>query len=133
MNKVKSFWEQFDIGGNEMLFVLNRLRKKDVKDLSNQEKINLIKKIYKERMEKDKKIIDENQKLLNKLKLKMQIENNKLVKIKAQDNFFKCEDKIQNFEDYENKLKDTIKKRTPHYQHNLKIYQKLDAWKQIKN
>jgi len=133
MNKVKSFWEQFDIKGDEMLIVLNRLRKKDAKDLSNQDKINLIKNIYKEKAEKNKKIIDENQKLLNKLKLKMQIENNKLIKIKGQDNFFKCEDKIQNFEDYENKLKDTIKKKTPPYLHNLKIYQKLNDWKPIKN
>jgi len=131
MSKLKSFWQQFGIEGDEMIIVLNRLRKQDAKNLSNQEKIDLIRNIYKEKVINDKEFIDKRQNYLSKLKLKMQIENKKLLKIKAQDNFFKSEDKLQDFEENSQKIENEINKKMKRYRKNLAIYQKLDNWKKL--
>ncbi len=131
MSKIKSFWEQFGIEGDEMIIVLNRLRKQDAKNLSNQEKIDLIRNIYKEKVIIDKEFIDKRQNYLSKLRLKMQIENKKLLKIKAQDNFFKSEDKLQDFEENSQKIENEINKKMKRYKKNLEIYQKLDNWKKL--
>lgn len=131
MSKLKSFWQQFGIEGDEMIIVLNRLRKQDAKNLSNQEKIDLIRNIYKEKVINDKEFIDRRQNYLSKLRLKMQIENKKLLKIKAQDNFFKSEDKLQDFEENSQKIENEINKKMKRYKKNLAIYQKLDNWKKL--
>jgi len=131
MSKLKSFWQQFGIEGDEMIIVLNRLRKQDAKNLSNQEKIDLIRNIYKEKVINDKEFIDKRQNYLSKLKLKMQIENKKLLKIKAQDNFFKSEDKLQDFEENSQEIENEINKKMKRYRKNLAIYQKLDNWKKL--
>lgn len=127
-SKVKSFWEGFGITGDEMIFVLRRLSKHDARDLSNKDKVLLVKNIYEQRTKKDRDFINHYQNKMNKKKLKIKIENDKLLKIKAQNNFFNSEDKLQEYEEKILNYKRKIKGRMKSFNKNNNIYLLLQKY-----
>ena len=108
MNKAKEFWERFGIKGENFIKIMKILTKPEYKELSKQEKINIIKKMYQEKTNKYKKILDNEQKKLNNIKFKLKVENNRLVKRKSEEKFFKSEDNIQNYEEIVQPIKNNI-------------------------
>ena len=108
MNKAKEFWERFGIKGEYFIKIMKILTKPEYKELTKQEKINIIKKMYQEKTNKYKKILDNEQKKLNNIKFKLKVENNRLVKRKSEEKFFKSEDNIQNYEEIVQPIKNNI-------------------------
>jgi len=108
MNKAKEFWERFGIKGENFIKIMKILTKPEYKELTKQEKINIIKKMYQEKTNKYKKILDNEQKKLNNIKFKLKVENNRLVKRKSEEKFFKSEDNIQNYEEIVQPIKNNI-------------------------
>jgi len=108
MNKAKEFWERFGIKGENFIKIMKILTKPEYKELTKQKKINIIKKMYQEKTNKYKKILDNEQKKLNNIKFKLKVENNRLVKRKSEEKFFKSEDNIQNYEEIVQPIKNNI-------------------------
>ena len=108
MNKAKEFWERFGIKGENFIKIMKILTKPEYKELTKQEKINIIKKMYQEKTNKYKKILDNEQKKLNNIKFKLKVENNRLIKRKSEEKFFKSEDNIQNYEEIVQPIKNNI-------------------------
>ena len=94
--------------GENFIKIMKILTKPEYKELTKQEKINIIKKIYQEKTNKYKKILDNEQKKLNNIKFKLKVENNRLVKRKSEEKFFKSEDNIQNYEEIVQPIKNNI-------------------------
>lgn len=127
--KINEFWNQFDIRGESLMVILRILKKPENKELPQNEKFNIIKNIYYQKVKKDQDFINEQQIKLNKINFKLNVENNRLVKRKTEQKFFKCEDNIQNYEEYSEKLKQTIKSKLPELEKNKIILDKLKKYK----
>ena len=127
-NKIKEFWNRFGIKDNELILVMRILKKPENRNLSNQDKINIIKKIYQNKVNTDKEYLENENKKLNKIKFKLNVENNRLDKRKTEEKLFKSEDCISNYEEIVLPIKKNINKRTKIYLHNYNILQKLSKY-----
>ena len=93
--KINEFWNQFGIKGESLMVILRILKKTENRELPNIDKMNIVKKIYFEKVKKDQDFVDNEVKKLNNAKFKLGVENNRLLKRKTEEKFFKCEDNIQ--------------------------------------
>lgn len=124
-NKIKEFWNRFGIKDNELILVMRILKKPENRNLSNQDKINIIKKIYQNKVNTDKEYLENENKKLNKIKFKLNVENNRLDKRKTEEKLFKSEDSISNYEELAFPIKKNINKRTKIFLHNSNILEKI--------
>ena len=109
--KINEFWNQFGIKGESLMVILRILKKTENRELPNIDKMNIVKKIYFEKVKKDQDFVDNEVKKLNNAKFKLGVENNRLLKRKTEEKFFKCEDNIQDYEDFVMKKKKIINDR----------------------
>ena len=109
--KINEFWNQFGIKGESLMVILRILKKTENRELPNIDKMNIVKKIYFEKVKKDQYFVDNEVKKLNNAKFKLGVENNRLLKRKTEEKFFKCEDNIQDYEDFVMKKKKIINDR----------------------
>jgi hypothetical protein len=124
--KVKEFWNNLGITGENFLLVMRRLNKPDVKEFNNKEKIKLVQNIYQNKVNYDKNIILEEQKKLNNLKLKLNMENSKLLRRKNEEKFFRNEDNIQKYEELSYPIQSKINKHFKILKNNQIILNKLN-------
>ena len=124
--RIREFWGQFGIEGDSLKNILRKLKNPEIKNLSNKEKISFIKKIYMEKLNKDKEIFNVKQKIYNTAILKLRVENSKLMKRKTEEKLFDCEDKIQKYEDIIEPIKKEILLLSNSINKNQSIVNKLN-------
>lgn len=129
MNKAKEFWGNFGIKGDNFLTIIRRLNKPDLRELTTKEKIGFIKNNYREKVENGVNIINEEQKKLNKIKLRLNMENSKLIRRKNEEKFFRNEDNILKYEELINPIQNKINKHKKILNENLFILNKLMSYK----
>jgi len=127
--KINEFWNQFGIRGESLMVILRILKKTENRELPNSDKIKIVKKIYFDKVKKDQDFVDNEVKKLNNIKFKIGVENNRLLKRKTEEKFFKCEDNIQDYEDYVMKKKKIINDRMIILNKNRLILNNLNGYK----
>jgi len=127
--KINEFWNQFGIRGESLMVILRILKKTENRELPNSDKMKIVKKIYFDKVKKDQDFVDNEVKKLNNIKFKIGVENNRLLKRKTEEKFFKCEDNIQDYEDYVMKKKKIINDRMIILNKNRLILNNLNGYK----
>lgn len=127
--KINEFWNQFGIRGESLMVILRILKKTENRELPNSDKMKIVKKIYFDKVKKDQDFVDSEVKKLNNIKFKIGVENNRLLKRKTEEKFFKCEDNIQDYEDFVSKKKKIISDRMIILNKNKIILNNLNGYK----
>jgi len=127
-DRVKEFWGQFGIEGAELLFILRKLGKKDIRKLTNREKLVFIKDMYKEKVQEATKKTNEDKGKLNKIRFQLNIANSRLGKKVNEEKFFKNEDLISKYEILIESISDRIRKEMQIIKKNQPILEKLEKY-----